>query len=406
MATIVVPRSERARLAAYRVYTLAWAGAGALLAALSAPSVGRLPLEYALLAVLSVVGHLFFVLEVPGGLRLSLQPILAAVWLYGWRAGPPLFALTFPLVLLQTRKEPLRAALYFGNGCAWASAAGLVYSALRGQPSPEPTWGELASALASGAVYVLGGFVVEAYGRALATGELRMLRSAHVREALFLLFASNAAVAYLLLLAMHGGPAASLLAAAVWAVAAVAIQALVEARRANERLRETLQELERLSLTDPLTGLWNRRQFVQVLPAELKRHAGTGRPLSLLVVDLRSLKQVNDLYGHEAGDRLLQHAAEVFRQRLRDSDSSFRIGGDEFALLLPETDTPGAITVARHILEQLASPPPQVSHLPVDATVGVGTFPHHAHEAAALVAAADAALYRARERGQSVGTPD
>ncbi|MCL6499330.1 MAG: GGDEF domain-containing protein, partial [Firmicutes bacterium] len=207
----------------------------------------------------------------------------------------------------------------------------------------------------------------------------------------------------LLLLALQTGPAAAFLEVGVWLLTAVAMKGLAETRRANERLQEALRELERLTVTDPLTGLWNRRHFVQVLPKELQRHARTGRPLSLLVVDLRSLKHVNDTCGHEAGDRALQHAAEVFRDRLRGSDLPFRIGGDEFALLLPDTDTQGAVTVAKAITDLLAGTRLECApDARLEATVGVATFPHHGRDPDALVAAADAALYRAREKGLPV----
>ncbi len=407
MGTTVVPRSGVARTGAYRVYTLAWAGAGVFLLLLSAPALPRFPPEYLLFAALSVAGHVFFVLDLPGGLRLSLQAILAPVWLYGWKAAPPLFLLTLPLVLRNSREDPLRALLYFGNGCVWSAAAGNLFALLRPSPSPQPTWPEVASVLVSGAAFTVGNFLVAAFGRYLATGDVRILQPRQALEGLTLVFSGYVLLAYLLLLALQTGPGAAFLAVGVWLLTAVAMKGLVETRRANERLQEALRELERLAVTDPLTGLWNRRHFVQVLPKELQRHARTGRPLSLLVVDLRSLKHVNDTYGHEAGDRALQRAAEVFRERLRASDLPFRIGGDEFALLLPDTDTQGAVTVAKAITDRLSGT--RLECAPgarLEATVGVATFPHHGLDPDHLVAAADGALYRAREKGVPVATPE
>ncbi|MDR7461623.1 MAG: GGDEF domain-containing protein [Armatimonadota bacterium] len=407
MATTVVPRSSVARPGAYRVYTLAWAGAGVVLVLLSAPALPRFPPEYLLFAAMSLSGHVFFVLDLPGGLRLSLQAILAPVWLYGWKAAPPLFLLTVPLVLRNSRGDPLRALLYFGNGCVWAATAGNLFALLRPGPSPQPTWSELASVLVSGGVFTVGNFLVAAFGRYLATGDARVLQLRQALEGLTLVFSGYVLLAYLLLLALQTGPAAAFLAVGVWLLTAVAMKGLAETRRANERLQEALRELERLTVTDPMTGLWNRRHFVQILPKELHRHARTGRPLSLLVVDLRSLKHVNDTYGHEAGDRALQRAAGVFRDRLRGSDLAFRIGGDEFALLLPDTDTQGALTVAEAITDLLAGT--RLDSAPgarLEATVGVATFPDHGRDPDALVAAADAALYRAREKGLPVAAAE
>jgi len=406
LATTAVPRSAGARQGAYRVYTLAWAGAGALLLALSLPAVPRLPADYLLFAALSVAGHLFFVLDLPGGLRLTLQAILAPVWLYGWRAGPPLFFLTLPLVLWSSRPDPLRALLYFGSGSVWAALAGWLFAALQPGPPPQATWAEVGAALVSGTAFVAGNFLAGAFGRYLATGDPALLHPGKALEGFVMVFAGYVPLAYLLVLALQTGPAGTVLALAVWLLTAVAMKGLAETRRANERLQEALVRLEQASITDALTGLWNRRHFVQLLPKELLRHDRTGRPLSLLVVDLRSLKRINDTYGHQAGDQALQQAARVFRERLRASDAAFRIGGDEFAVLLPDTDTPGARAVAEDIVRRLAAS--RLEGFPdarLEATVGVATYPHHASDPDGLVGAADRALYRAREQGTSVATP-
>jgi diguanylate cyclase (GGDEF)-like protein len=365
--------------------------------------VPKLPPDYLLFLALSVAGHLLFVLDLPGGLRLSLQAVLAPVWLYGWQAGPPLFLVTLPLVLRNNPSDPWRALLYFGNGSVWAAVCGLLFAALRPGPSPQPSWSEVAAVLLSGTVFVAGNFLAAAVGRYLATGDRAVFRRPNALEAFVMVFAGYVPLAYLLTLALHTGPAAAFLAVGVWLLTAVALKGVAETRRANEKLQAALRELEQLSVTDPLTGLWNRRHFMQVLPRELHRHARAGRPLSLLVVDLRSLKQINDTYGHEAGDRALQRAAQVFRDRLRASDLAFRIGGDEFALLLPDTDTRGAVTVAEAVVGRLgAAPVESAPQARLDATVGVATFPRHARDPDGLVAAADRALYRARERGAQV----
>lgn len=394
-------------MGAYRVYTLAWACAGAACLVASVPSLPKLPPDYLLFVALSVAGHLLFVLDLPGGLRLSLQVALAPVWLYGWQAGPPLFFLTLPLVLRNSASEPLRALLYFGNGSVWATLGGLLFTVLRPATSPQPSWSEVAAVLLSGTAFVVGNFLTAAVGRYLATGDRAVFARTNAAEAFVLVFAGYVPLAYLLTLAVQTGPAAAFLAVGVWLLTAVALRGVAHTRRANEKLQAALRELEQLSVTDPLTGLWNRRHFMQVLPKELERHARSGRPLSLLVVDLRSLKQVNDTYGHQAGDRALQQAAQVFRDRLRSSDLAFRIGGDEFALLLPDTDTSGAVTVAEAVVGRLgATPVESAPAARLDATVGVATFPRHARDLDGLVAAADRALYRARGRGARVAVAD
>lgn len=406
MATTTVPRSVSEYRRAYRVYTLLLAAAGVFLVAHSLQEVGRLPEEYLLLAALSVVGHLFLVLDLAGGMRLSLQPVLAAVWLYGWEAGSLLFLLTAPLVLRSSR-DPWRALVYFGGGTLWVFGAGLVFEQLRSPATGQLTWQEVGAFLASGGVFVAGYLLTTAVGRYLATGDPEPLRPRGMVEAGFLLFAGHVPLAYLLLLALRTGPAAGFLGTGVWLLTAVALKGSVQTHRANQELQRAIRELEFLSVVDPLTGLWNRRHFVHVLPREILRHSRTGQPLSLLVVDLRSLKQINDTYGHEAGDRALQLAAEVFRHRLRASDWAFRIGGDEFALLLPDTDTHGASTVASDILQLLATR--SLDAAPgarLEATVGVATYPQHGLDPDGLVAAADSALYRARERGSFVASCD
>jgi len=182
----------------------------------------------------------------------------------------------------------------------------------------------------------------------------------------------------------------------VWVVMGLAIKWLAEGHEARERLQEATQELRELAGTDPLTGLQNRRRFLEVFQGEVLRHARDGTRLSVLVLDVRGLKQVNDLRGHPAGDELLQQVASTLRGRLRSTDGTFRIGGDEFAVLLPNTDLDGAATVAHALRTALASKG-------IEITVGVATFPQHGRRPEDLLSAADRALYAAREAGGGVG---
>jgi diguanylate cyclase (GGDEF)-like protein len=158
-----------------------------------------------------------------------------------------------------------------------------------------------------------------------------------------------------------------------------------------ERVR-LFEEVRLLSLTDPLTGLANRRQmdvaFERVISA-----AARGEPLSVVMIDLDHFKQVNDTLGHQAGDRLLKKVADAMREVARGSDLVVRYGGDEFMLILPGTRSPS--TVVQRLRERLGKE--------VQFTEGIAQWGPETETAEALVAAADAALYaaRARMRGHS-----
>src|SRR5262249_14211876 len=113
-------------------------------------------------------------------------------------------------------------------------------------------------------------------------------------------------------------------------------------------------ELRHLAATDALTGLANYRRFREVLDAEIRRSERTGRTFALLVFDLDGMKQINDRYGHLAGNRALCRVADVFRLSCRFIDTPVRYGGDEFAIVLPETGAREADLVGRRICDRLA----------------------------------------------------
>ena len=177
-----------------------------------------------------------------------------------------------------------------------------------------------------------------------------------------------------------------------------------ELRQENAALREEIERLrgyESLAYHDPLTGLRNRRFFDERLTEELARaRREPGRPLSLLVLDIDDFKSVNDRHGHPAGDALLRWFGGFLRHELRDFDLRCRIGGDEFAILLPETPRDGAMAIVSRLQRRLAAENRR-RRLPVSVSVGVATAADGACRPNELLAAADAAMYRAkRARGR------
>jgi len=160
---------------------------------------------------------------------------------------------------------------------------------------------------------------------------------------------------------------------------------------------------EALSVTDDLTQLYNSRYLNKVLRQETKRSVRSGRPLSLLFVDLDGFKGINDRYGHLAGSRALVEAADVIRWSARDTDVAARFGGDEFAVVLPDTGAEGALMVARRIRERIAAHTflaDEGINYRLTASVGLATLPEAATTPEELVKAADRAMYHVKDRGK------
>src|SRR6201994_3144261 len=158
---------------------------------------------------------------------------------------------------------------------------------------------------------------------------------------------------------------------------------------------DELKVLQVNAVTDPLTGLYNRRLFSEGFEKELNRARRYGLPLGLVMLDLHRFKEVNDKHGHPGGDEVLRAAATTLKKALRTSDSAFRIGGDEFAVLLPQTDADQALALSRRIETVFAE---TLQELPLSITVsmdhGVGTFPLDGEQADELIRVADERLYR------------
>ncbi len=165
-----------------------------------------------------------------------------------------------------------------------------------------------------------------------------------------------------------------------------------------------MQRAEALSVTDDLTQLYNSRYLSQVLRRETKRASRSGRPLSLLFMDLDGFKAINDTHGHLYGSRALIEAAGVIRQCARETDVVSRFGGDEFAIILPDTGSEGAAAVGERIRERVnARQFLQGDGLNIHLTVSVGvaTLPDVAASTEGLIQAADEAMYHVKEHGKN-----
>jgi diguanylate cyclase (GGDEF)-like protein len=158
---------------------------------------------------------------------------------------------------------------------------------------------------------------------------------------------------------------------------------------------DELKKLQLNAVTDPLTELYNRRLFSETFEKELNRARRYGQPLGLVLLDLHRFKEVNDKHGHPRGDEVLRAAAATLKKSLRTSDSAFRIGGDEFSLLLPQTDAPQALALARRIQSVFAEMLlPLELGFSVSMDHGVANFPQDAELADQLIRIADERLYR------------
>jgi diguanylate cyclase (GGDEF)-like protein len=165
-----------------------------------------------------------------------------------------------------------------------------------------------------------------------------------------------------------------------------------------------VQRAEALSVTDDLTGLYNSRYLSQVLRRETKRASRSARPLALLFIDLDGFKSVNDMHGHLCGSRALVEVAAVIRSTARETDVVARFGGDEFAVVLPDTPSEGAVAVGERVRDHIAARAFLTGEglsVRVTASVGVAALPDVAASAESLMRAADQAMYWVKEHGKN-----
>jgi two-component system, cell cycle response regulator len=188
-------------------------------------------------------------------------------------------------------------------------------------------------------------------------------------------------------------------------------QAMLRIKSLQERLREMQRKLEEQSITDALTGLKNRRFFDERLHEEFRRAQRYGDYLSLIMVDLDHFKQVNDRFGHPAGDAVLREAAALIRASLRDPDICARYGGEEFAVILPKTHMSGALAVAERIWRAIGAKefvlgPGEDGKAPraisVTGSIGIAFYPSKdINSSDLLLRFADQALYQAKRSGRN-----
>ena len=187
--------------------------------------------------------------------------------------------------------------------------------------------------------------------------------------------------------------------------------AMLRIKSLQDQLRAAKAQLEKLSVTDGLTGLYNHRHFEERLADEFRRSQRYSDPVSLMMIDLDHFKSVNDRYGHPVGDRVLRGTAELIRSSIRDPDICARYGGEEFAVILPKTHVQGALAVGERIVRALRAKayPLEVAdpatgrpaELRITGSLGIAFYPSKdVTTAELLVKHADEALYRAKREGR------
>jgi two-component system cell cycle response regulator len=182
------------------------------------------------------------------------------------------------------------------------------------------------------------------------------------------------------------------------------VRTQVKRKRHSDLLKARLEESVEMAITDGLTGLHNRRYMEGHLKTLVAQSIQSGRSLSLLVADIDFFKSVNDTYGHDAGDNVLREFAQRFRRNTRGIDLACRLGGEEFVIIMPDTDLARAIQVGERLRATIAAEPFQVTpgkDLAVTASVGISTLEYQEDTPEALFKRADNALYSAKREGRN-----
>lgn len=176
-----------------------------------------------------------------------------------------------------------------------------------------------------------------------------------------------------------------------------------ELRRKNRQLEDMLTRVETLAITDPLTGLFNRRRFETILELEFKKTLRYKTPLSCLMIDIDHFKYVNDTYGHHTGDVVLKEVALLIQRNIREVDTAARWGGEEFAVLVPTISRDNALVPAKRILKAVGKHKfPDITDRSITVSIGIADVPKSQIDAGQkLVHVADLAMYEAKKKGRN-----
>jgi diguanylate cyclase (GGDEF)-like protein len=174
--------------------------------------------------------------------------------------------------------------------------------------------------------------------------------------------------------------------------------------KSQEELKQAKLEIERIALIDPLTNLPNRRKLFEAINEEFNRFERKKQPFSLLYLDLDHFKTINDTYGHAGGDQLLIHFANLLKNELRETDTAGRLGGEEFAVLLPETGVTAASRIAERIRDAMhdLTVPTSKGTMQTTLSIGVAEMTESDSSTDAVLRRADEALYKAKNNGRNV----
>lgn len=176
-----------------------------------------------------------------------------------------------------------------------------------------------------------------------------------------------------------------------------------ELRTKNKQLEELLYKVEYLAITDALTGLYNRRRFHDILLKEFERSKRYATPVSLLMIDIDHFKKVNDRYGHLAGDDVLRNVAQIIQKIIRDIDTAARYGGEEYIVILPNTEKNDALKVAERMRTTIEHNRfAEIDNSTITISIGIAGMPDNQIDTEdKLIRAADLALYRSKQNGRN-----
>jgi len=188
------------------------------------------------------------------------------------------------------------------------------------------------------------------------------------------------------------------------------VRSQVRKRRYTERLRDNVQISIEMAITDALTGLFNRRYMENHLAALIEQATGRGKPLALMELDIDHFKSINDTHGHDAGDDVLREFALRIKRSIRGIDLACRTGGEEFVIVMPETDLTVAAMVAERLRRRIAAEPFSINQgersIPVTLSIGLAALRGADDGSASLLKRADQALYRAKREGRNRVVPE